>query len=723
MFKGEEMELERLEEKKKIILDVISGEMYVPMKVKELAILLNVPKDRREELHHVVNILESEGKLIITKRGKIITPDSSVAKDAAEYVEGVFESNQRGFGFVRVEGDDDIFIPESFVHGAMHTDRVQVKITGHAKGGQKREGEVIKVLERGATEIVGIYKQSKSFGFVIPDNLRFTRDIYVPVERSKGAVTGHKVVVKITDFGGKGKKPEGIITEIIGHINDPGTDILSVVKAFGIPMEYPKEVLRQVENMPEEVPEEDKKGRLDLRSWQMVTIDGEDAKDLDDAVSITKKDGIYTLGVHIADVTNYVTEGSPLDEEALKRGTSVYLVDRVIPMLPHKLSNGLCSLNAGVDRLALSCIMDIDESGKVVGHKIAETVINIDRRMSYTAVKKILADEDAETIAEYADLVPMFKMMDELAKILRERRMQRGFIDFDFPESKIYLDEKGFPVDILPYERNVATKIIEDFMLIANETVAEDYFWQELPFVYRTHDTPDPEKMIKLGMFISNFGYGMKASGSQIHPKEIQKLLGRIEGTPEEAMISRLTLRSMKQAKYTTVSTGHFGLATNYYTHFTSPIRRYPDLQIHRIIKENLNGKLNDKRISHYENILDEVTDQSSRMERRAEEAERDVEKMKKVQYMSRHIGEEFDGVVSGITQYGMYVELPNTVEGMVHISNMRDDYYRYDEEHYELVGERTGKKYMLGQAVRIYVEDTDKLARTIDFSIVDDRF
>lgn len=715
--------MENIEEKKKIVLDVINGELYVPMKVKELAILLNVPKDRREELHYVVNLLESEGKLVITKRGKIMLPDTSAERDGADYVEGIFESNQRGFGFVRVEGEDDIFIPEAFVHGALHTDRVKVKITGNSKGGQKREGEVVKIVERGTNEIVGIYRQNKSFGFVIPDNLRFTKDIYVPVERSKGAVTGHKVVVKITDFGGKGKKPEGIVTEIIGHINDPGTDILSVVKAFGIPMEYPKEVLRQVENMPEEVPEEDKKGRLDLRSWQMVTIDGEDAKDLDDAVSITKKDGIYTLGVHIADVTNYVTEGSPLDEEALKRGTSVYLVDRVIPMLPHKLSNGLCSLNAGVDRLALSCIMDIDESGKVVGHKIAETVINIDRRMSYTAVKKILADEDAETKLEYEELVPMFKMMEELAKILRERRTQRGSIDFDFPESKIYLDEKGFPVDIRPYERNVATKIIEDFMLIANETVAEDYFWQELPFVYRTHDTPDPEKMIKLGMFISNFGYGMKASGTHIHPKEIQKLLGRIEGTPEEAMISRLTLRSMKQAKYTTVSTGHFGLATNYYTHFTSPIRRYPDLQIHRIIKENLRGKLNDKRVDHYENILDEVADQSSRMERRAEEAERDVEKMKKVQYMSRHIGEEFEGVVSGITQYGMYVELPNTVEGMVHISNMRDDYYRYDEEHYELVGERTGRKYMLGQAVTICVEDTDKLARTIDFSIVDDRF
>lgn len=721
------MGIENLDEKKKIVMEVISGEMYVPMKVKELAILLNVPKDRREELHYVVNLLEDEGKLVVTKRGKIMVPDgeggasANIDGNKNGFTEGLFESNQRGFGFVRVEGEEDIFIPESFVHGAMHTDKVRVKITESARGGQRREGEIVKIIERGTNEIVGIYRKSKSFGFVIPDNMRFTKDIYVPEERSKGAVTGHKVVVKITDFGGKGKKPEGIVTEIIGHINDPGTDILSVVKAFGIPMEYPKEVLRQVEDMPDEVPEADKAGRMDLRSWQMVTIDGEDAKDLDDAVSITKKDGIYTLGVHIADVSNYVTEGSPLDVEALKRGTSVYLVDRVIPMLPHKLSNGLCSLNAGVDRLALSCIMDIDEKGKVVGHKIAETLINIDRRMSYTAVKKILADNDEETIKEYEELVPMFKMMEELAKILRDRREQRGSIDFDFPESKIYLDEKGVPVDIRPYERNVATRIIEDFMLIANETVAEDYFWQELPFVYRTHDTPDPEKMIKLGMFISNFGYGIKSSGSQIHPKEIQKLLGRIEGTPEETLISRLTLRSMKQAKYATVSTGHFGLAANYYCHFTSPIRRYPDLQIHRIIKENLRGKLNGKRIDHYEDILTEVADESSRLERRAEEAERDTDKMKKVQYMSKHIGEEFEGVISGVTQYGMYVELPNTVEGMVHISNMRDDYYRYDEDHYELVGERTGKRYKLGQTVRVLVEDTDKLARTIDFSIVEE--
>lgn len=716
--------MERIEEKKKIILDILAGEFYVPMKIKELAIVLNVPKNNREELAYVVNLLESEGKLVITKRGKIMLPEKLgkvEEKMESDLIEGVFESNQRGFGFVRMEDGDDIFVPESQVHGALHTDKVLVKITSKSKDDTnlKREGEIVKVLERGFEEIVGIFKKSKSFGFVISDNTKFTKDIYIPVERSKGAVTGHKVVVKITDFGGKNKKPEGIVKKIIGHVNDPGTDILSVVESFNIPMEYPKDVLEQIEDMPEEVPAKDKAGRLDLTGVQMVTIDGEDAKDLDDAISLSKENGIYKLGVHIADVSNYVTENSPLDREALKRGTSVYLVDRVIPMLPHKLSNGLCSLNAGVDRLALSCIMEIDEKGKVIGHKIAETVVNIDKRMTYTAVNKILSLNDEEAIKEYEELVPMFKLMEELAAILREKRRTRGSIDFDFPESKIYLDEKGFPTDILPYERNVATKIIEDFMLIANETVAEDFFWQELPFVYRTHDNPDPEKMLKLGTFISNFGYGIKTSGNEVHPKELQKLLDRIAGSPEEALISRLTLRSMKQAKYTTVSTGHFGLATQYYCHFTSPIRRYPDLQIHRIIKENLRGKLSEKRIRHYENILPEVSQEASRLERRAEEAERDVEKMKKVQYMSRRIGEEYEGVISGITAYGMYVELPNTVEGMVHVSNMRDDYYHYDGDHYEMVGEKTGNVYRLGQKVRILVENTDKINRTIDFSIV----
>lgn len=459
-------------------------------------------------------------------------------------------------------------------------------------------------------------------------------------------------------------------------------------------------------------------GRLDLRDMRMVTIDGEDAKDLDDAVSLTKEGGIYHLGVHIADVSNYVTENSPLDKEALKRGTSVYLVDRVIPMLPHKLSNGICSLNEGVDRLALSCLMDIDGKGNVISHRIAETTVRIDRRMSYTSVSKILEDKDENEIEKYREFVPMFELMLELAEILREKRRKRGSIDFDFPESKIILDEKGKPVEIKPYDRNKATKIIEDFMLIANETVAEDYFWQELPFVYRTHENPDSEKIMKLGIFINNFGYSIKIGQDEIHPKELQKLMEKIEDTPEESLISRLTLRSMKQAKYTTDNDGHFGLATKYYCHFTSPIRRYPDLQIHRIIKENLRGGMAKGRISHYEKLLPDVAGHSSMMERRADEAEREVEKLKKVQYMKQFIGETFEGVISGVTAWGIYVELPNTVEGMIHVTALQDDYYAYDAEHYRMVGEHTKKTYELGQTVTVRVENADNIVRTIDFSL-----
>jgi ribonuclease R len=458
---------------------------------------------------------------------------------------------------------------------------------------------------------------------------------------------------------------------------------------------------------------------MDIRTWQTVTIDGEDAKDLDDAITITKEGDVYKLGVHIADVTNYVQERSALDVEALKRGTSVYLVDRVIPMLPHKLSNGICSLNAGVDRLALSCIMTIDAKGNMVDHKIAETVINVDRRMTYTSVKKILEDKDEAEISEYKELVPMFELMEELAGILREKRRTRGSIDFDFPESKIILDSKGKPLDIKPYDRNVATKIIEDFMLAANETVAQDYFWQEIPFVYRIHDNPDSEKIQKLALFINNFGYGIKVTKDDIHPKELQKLLQKIDGTPEEALISRLTLRSMKQAKYATVSTGHFGLAAKYYCHFTSPIRRYPDLQIHRIIKDNLRGRMNEKRITHYDKILPEVAVQSSAMERRADEAERETDKLKKVEYMEERIGQTFEGVISSITSWGIYVELPNTVEGLVHVTALEDDYYFYDESVYEMIGDKSGNRYKLGQKVKVKVAATDKILRTIDFKIV----
>lgn len=708
------MEKELLKERKKIILELMESDLYVPMKIKELAIVLNIPKKDRDDLEYVLNELLQEGKISLSKKGKYGKPDFAG-------VAGIFEGNARGFGFVSIEGEpDDIFIPESATHGALHKDTVQIVIK-EGRNGKRREGEVVRILHHELSEVVGTFQKNKTFGFVIPDNTRIGKDIFIPIEKSKGAITGHKVVVRITDYGENGKKPEGVIKEIIGHINDPGTDIMSVIRGFDLPTQFPDDVMRQVESIPAEVDSKDYAGRLDLRLWQTVTIDGEDAKDLDDAITIRKENDKYILGVHIADVTNYVTEGSPLDKEAVKRGTSVYLVDRVIPMLPHKLSNGICSLNAGVDRLALSCIMEIDLKGTVVGHNIAETVINVDRRMTYTSVKKIIDDKDEQEMEEYKPLVPMFELMKELADILRDKRRQRGSIDFDFPESKIILDEKGKPVEIKPYDRNSATKIIEDFMLLANETIAEDYFWQEIPFVYRTHDNPDPEKIMKLGLFINNFGYAIKITQEDIHPKELQKLLDKIEGTPEEALISRLTLRSMKQAKYTTVSTGHFGLSTKYYCHFTSPIRRYPDLQIHRIIKENLHGGISEKRIQHYERILPGIAEQSSKFERRADEAERDTEKLKKVEYMEEHIGEEFEGVISSVTNWGMYVELPNTVEGMIHVTALKDDYYFYDDTRYELVGEMSRRTYKLGEKLKIRVVSTDRLQRTIDFELVEE--
>lgn len=733
------MDKELVEERKKILLDIINSKEYKPMKIKELAILLNVPKGDRDELEYVLNELVNEGKLYLSKKGKYdkyrITDENVVI--------GEFSGNKRGFGFVTAEGlDEDIFIPESMTHGAFHKDIVEVMIKPYKRigEGRKKEGEVVKIVSRGVKEVIGTYQKSKNFGFVVADNLRFDKDIFIPKEFSKDAVTGHKVVAELTDYGTKGRKPEGKIKEIIGHINDPGTDILSIVRAYDIPTEYPADVMKQAEHIGDSVDEEELFGRLDLRELITVTIDGEDAKDLDDAITLSKEGDLYKLGVHIADVSNYVTEGSPLDREALKRGTSVYLVDRVIPMLPHKLSNGICSLNEGQDRLALSCIMDIDKTGRVVGHRIAETVIKVDRRMSYTNVQRILnaasyikagrqednvgkIKTDMETYEEYKEFADLFVCMKELADILREKRTQRGSIDFDFPESKIYLDDKGIPTDIRPYERNQATRIIEDFMLIANETVAEDFFWQELPFVYRSHENPEPEKMMKLSLFINNFGYGIKTGSGVdgVHPKEIQKLLRRIEGSPQEALISRLTLRSMKQAKYTTTAGGHFGLATQYYCHFTSPIRRYPDLQIHRIIKENLHGGLSEKRIRHYNAILPEVADSTSTTERRADDAERETEKLKKVQYMSRHIGEIYEGVISGITGYGLYVELPNTVEGMIHVTSLCDDYYYYDDEHYEMVGQDSGNVYKLGEKVMIQVVKADMQSRTIDFELAEE--
>ena len=708
------MREELLQERKQMIYDFICDELYVPMKAKEIAIVLNVPKKQRGELMEVLDALVAEGKVEISGKGKYI-------KSEGKYLTGVYTAHPRGFGFVTVEGEEeDIFIPASQANGALHMDTVQVTISPNSSG-RRKEGTVTKIISRGTEQLVCTYEKSNTFGFAVPDNPRFAQDIFIPQERSKGAVTGHKVVVEITDYGKNGKKPEGKVVEIIGHINDPGTDIMSIVKSYDLPVEFSAKIMKQVENVSNEVSIQDMAGRMDLRDWQTVTIDGEDAKDLDDAITLTKEGENYKLGVHIADVSNYVQENSALDVEALKRGTSVYLVDRVIPMLPHRLSNGICSLNAGENRLTLSCIMTIDDKGNVIDHTIAETVIRVDRRMSYTSVKKILEDHDPKETEEYKELVPMFERMQELAAILRKKRMKRGSIDFDFPETKIILDGNGKPIDIRPYDRNVATKIIEDFMLIANETVAQDYFWQELPFVYRTHDNPDAEKIQKLSTFINNFGYTIHIGQDEIHPKELQKLLMKIDGTPEEALISRLTLRSMKQAKYTTIGTGHFGLATNYYCHFTSPIRRYPDLQIHRIIKDNLRGRMNASKIEHYDHILPEVAKHSSEMERRADEAERETNKLKKVEYMEERIGQVFEGVISGVSEWGFYVELPNTVEGLVHVTSLTDDYYHYVETTYEMVGETTNKHYKLGQKIKVMAVNTDKILRTIDFRVVRD--
>ena len=704
---------EIFEKRKKIIYEFICDEFYVPMKLKELAMLLQVPKDQRDELKAVMDSLEAEGKVHVTQKGKYI-------KGEAKHLRGIFQANARGFGFVTVEGEpEDIFIGEEDMGGAMQGDEVEVAIT-KAPEGRRREGKILKIVNRGTQRLIGYYQSRKNFGFVVPDNERILQDIFVPAEQSKGAVTGHKVVVELTSYGGERKKPEGRIVEILGHANDPGVDILSIVKSYDLPIEFPEKVLNQAERVAKPVTGADMAGRKDVRDWQTVTIDGEDAKDLDDAITLTKEGDNYILGVHIADVTNYVQENSALDREALKRGTSVYLADRVIPMLPHVLSNGMCSLNAGEDRLALSCIMTVDAKGNVVDHQIAETVVNVDERMSYTSVKKILEEHDEEECRRYQTLLPMFEMMKELSEILRNRRHKRGAIDFDFPESKMVLDEDGTPLEIKAYDRNVATKIIEDFMLLANETVAEEYFWQEIPFVYRVHEAPDEEKMKKLITFIQNFGYTMHVpKGQEIRPKEVQKLLDKIEGSQEEAMISRLTLRSMKQAKYSPDNDGHFGLATKYYTHFTSPIRRYPDLQIHRIIKDNLRGRMTESRRDHYAKILTEVTMQASSLERRADEAERETVKLKKVQYMKKFYGEEFEGVISGITKWGLYVELPNTVEGLVHVANMMDDHYDYDETHFQMVGTHTGKRYELGQKVKVRVTGCDTIARTIDFELV----
>lgn len=703
-------EKDLFKQRKKSIKDIIYDDKYTPLKLKEMSFLLGVPHRDKEAFKDVLDALVEEGSVELTSRGKYIRPEN-------RNLTGIFSSNPRGFGFVSVEGEpEDIFVPAEFVNGAFYKDKVLVKVKGENQApGKRPEGMIIKILARGCKTVTGTFEKQDFCGFVRPDDQRYGCDIYISRKHFGGAAHNDKVVVNMLSYGTDKRKPEGEIIKVFGSIDDPATDVLSVVHAYNIEEEFPKGVHHEVKRISTEVSEEECHGRKDLRGKLTVTIDGEDARDLDDAITLERQGDGYLLGVHIADVTYYVPEGSALDQSALLRGTSVYLVDRVIPMLPRELSNGICSLNQGADRLTLSCMMYLDKRGNVIDHQIEETVICVDQRMSYTGVQAILTGAKHPE-GEQKKIRELCFLMEEAAALLKEKRRQRGAIDFDFPESKIIVDEAGEAREIYPYERNTATDIIEDFMLLANETVAEDYFWQEIPFVYRTHEPPEPERLKKLDLFIRNFGYYLKTGRESFHPKEIQKLLFSLEGEPEEALISRVALRSMKQAKYTTVNVGHFGLSTQYYTHFTSPIRRYPDLQIHRIIKENLHGCLNDKRTSHYEKILPGVAKQCSMLERRAQNAERDVDKLKKVEYMQQRIGEHFTGVISGVTAGGLYVELENTVEGMVPLQTLEDDYYLFDEEHYQLTGEKTGRIFTLGQTVDIVVKSADKIKKTIDF-------
>lgn len=699
--------------RKKIIVELMESDFYVPMKEKELAIMLQVEPEDRPEFTRILNELIAENKIMISKRGKYTKAEGKIFT-------GTYRSTPKGYGFVSVDGHDDYFVGKDYTMGAFHEDVVMITPLPK-KYGDHEEAKVIKIVEHTIKTIVGTFERqaNREYGFVVTDS-KFMEDVFIPGGSTRKAKPGQKVVAELTSYGGDGRKPEGKIVEVLGKEGDKGVDVLSVIRGFGIPEEFSEEIQEYVKSVPKNTKGENLEGRLDLRNELMVTIDGADSKDLDDAVSLQRiEDGKVVLGVHIADVSHYVTEKSLLDKEALNRGTSVYFADRVIPMLPKELSNGICSLNAHTDRLALSCIMTIDSKGDIVDYKIAETVINVNHRMTYSDVNLIINGDEAKQLL-YFDIKDMLLEMKELSRILTEKRRKRGSIDFDTPEAKFVLDKNGKCIDVVPYEANDATRLIENFMLLANETVASHMYYLDLPFLYRVHETPDADKIENLAMTVKNFGYNLKGAREDMHPKELQKLLKEFEGRPEEKMISRMTLRSMKQARYSDECLGHFGLALKEYTHFTSPIRRYPDLQIHRILKKELTTHLSEKDIQHYSGILGDVAKRSSKMERRAVEAEREIDKLKKAEYMEGHIGEEYDGYISGVTAFGIYVELDNTCEGLVHISKLPGDYFDYDERSMVIRGNRSGDEYTLGQKVRIRVKEVDLHLKTVDFDILE---
>ncbi|MGD9677666.1 MAG: ribonuclease R [Vulcanibacillus sp.] len=702
---------------RKNVLDFMRDKIYKPMDIKELEKTFDIKNSGEfKEFVKLMNELEENGEVIRTRANNYGIPEKM------NLIRGKLQGHPKGFGFViPEEGEEpDVYVHTNDINGAMNGDIVLVRLNNKSSG-TRPEGEIIRILKRANTDIVGTFTEGEYYGFVIADDKRINRDIFIPKAKINGAVEGHKVVVRIYKYPEGRMSPEGEVIEILGHKNEPGIDILSIIRKFALPEGFPEEVLEEVKEVTEAISEDEISKRRDLRDKKIVTIDGEDAKDLDDAVSIEiLENGNYLLGVHIADVTHYVKESTYLDREAYARGTSVYLVDRVIPMLPHQLSNGICSLNPQVDRLTLSCEMEINNRGEVINHNIFKSVIKTNERMTYTNVRKLLEDEPPELIERYKYLIEEFKMMKDLASLLRKKRMNRGAIDFDFDEAKIIVDEDGKPIDIIKRVRSIAEQLIEEFMLIANETVASHFYWLQVPFLYRIHEDPDQEKLFNFAEFVTNFGYVVKGLGNNIHPRALQTLLEEIQDTPEQTIISTVLLRSMKQARYDAEPLGHFGLSVDYYSHFTSPIRRYPDLQIHRVISEVLEkGSLSNERLTFLKSLMPTVALHSSDRERLAVDAERETEDLKKAEYMLDKIGEEFEGIISSVTSFGMFVELDNLVEGLIHVSYLTDDYYYYHVKQYALIGERTGKIYRIGDEVKVKVTSVNMIEHKIDFELV----
>ena len=697
------------------IVEFMKSKEYRPMLREELSIHFQIDKSESKDFFKVLEGLEKDGILVRNQNNRygLLNTDYLVV--------GKLEGHEKGFGFVMSKDKtrEDVFITAENMNGAMNGDTVIANILKKSQAGKREEGEIIRILERGNKYLVGTFEDNKNFGFLIPDDQKISYDVFIPKAHTMGAKDKQKVVIEISKFPEARRNPEGRVIEVLGYLSDPGTDILSIIRQFDLPEVFPEDVQEQANKVPDTINKSDLEGRTDLRQLKTFTIDGADAMDLDDAISIKSLDnGNYELGVHIADVAHYVKDGTPMDKEALERGNSVYLIDRVIPMLPRELSNGICSLNPNVDRLTLSVTMEINKSGSVVNHQILETVINSSHRLVYDDVSDFLENDDEDAKEKLKDILVELKLMEELMHILYNKRDIRGSINFDFPETKITLDEQGKPIEIKKDERRIANRLIEEFMLITNETVAEEYFWAEVPFLYRIHEDPNPEKLVDFANFIHNFGYQLK--GKEIHPKELQLLIEEIKGKKEELVISTLLLRSLRKAKYSSTPDSHFGLASLYYSHFTAPIRRYPDLVIHRIIKESIKGKLTLNKQAMLEKTLPEIADHTSMTERRADEAEREVSDLKKAQYMMDKIGEEFKGIISSLTNFGIFVQLENTIEGLVHFSNMLDDYYHFDEEKFHIIGERTNRLYKLGDEVTIKVIGVDIGKRNIDFQIVD---